>query len=943
MDLAPDQTEVTLTYTQKWTTISILPTLGYEIVQGTSTGPNGTADLKIGTAGGLYPQFANYDGCEITIVTKSYPMDDVFTVKIINGYDKINEIKLDGTQTVIKPQSNGTHTINFCAAKDEILKFTPMNGFTPYSLTIDGEPATKKWSWDSYYTMSIKNGSVIEFQAYEESGPTTHEVSLQYRNKGKEALQSIFNRSLGKQLDIANNDKFDIEDGNILSLNFDEDYNLTTLTANGQTLTPYDNSATYKVTEPTTFIIDATPKVYSTKYVTAYISSPEGVEIYAGNRINGEKVEINIDNATPMTSDISLPSSDVDGPVTMKADKTYKFTLAMSTKYPTYNIYTKDGYWLQTARMSNTSKYADNPLSESTIYIAAKPVERTDKAIVYLQGPSDRITMTPSAIYGSDRKITFEYEGYTEVDFEAAYESPYTIRTGAIIDGMQVFLDGVAQSRDENDVFSDIPVKNNSVLKIFADGKTHSPKTVTFSVEDGATADVSYDRVLQHTDFSQSLQCYHGTEFAVTPGPKTDVLLNGEKLYPYEDGNCYFAVDETEPQHVVTLAYKGGDPRTYTVFPETGETVESLDAIRISFPYAESAFLSDKFDTSDIMLVKTDWSWAALNPEIERLEGADCPTFVVSFPTPPTSLGHYRFNIASGAFLLDGTTDSSEIAAEYDLYFEVSGDLEYLVDPAGDMIASEWGPMGAFLFDESLTVTDYSNIKAATTLEFDGTALTDDQYGFEIYYNMVMFGIYDAAYYNKPGTLHIHINAGAFKVNGQDSPEIDHTWNIIEPKSYTFQFSPDITSGEPIDIFEAIIVTIPEAETAFVDMANGISLRNSTYTYYQNAKIEPVETSTYAARSTGKSFKVTFNPMPTAAGQYTLSMNSTTFCCDGAQYPEAYSTTFNYTATTGVEDITVDAADDNTIYNLQGIRLDSEWNELPAGLYIRGGKKVLKH
>lgn len=49
-------------------------------------------------------------------------------------------------------------------------------------------------------------------------------------------------------------------------------------------------------------------------------------------------------------------------------------------------------------------------------------------------------------------------------------------------------------------------------------------------------------------------------------------------------------------------------------------------------------------------------------------------------------------------------------------------------------------------------------------------------------------------------------------------------------------------------------------------------------------------------------------------------------------------------AMSGVEEIEANNAAevDTTVYNLQGVRLNTEWESLPSGIYIRAGKKVVK-
>ena len=44
----------------------------------------------------------------------------------------------------------------------------------------------------------------------------------------------------------------------------------------------------------------------------------------------------------------------------------------------------------------------------------------------------------------------------------------------------------------------------------------------------------------------------------------------------------------------------------------------------------------------------------------------------------------------------------------------------------------------------------------------------------------------------------------------------------------------------------------------------------------------------------------------------------------------------------GVEKVEAAEADNAPIHNMQGICLGTDWDALPAGLYIRSGKKILK-
>ena len=47
-------------------------------------------------------------------------------------------------------------------------------------------------------------------------------------------------------------------------------------------------------------------------------------------------------------------------------------------------------------------------------------------------------------------------------------------------------------------------------------------------------------------------------------------------------------------------------------------------------------------------------------------------------------------------------------------------------------------------------------------------------------------------------------------------------------------------------------------------------------------------------------------------------------------------------STTGIEQVTDDEADNGQIFNLQGLPMGTDFDTLPSGLYIRGGKKIYK-
>ena len=88
-------------------------------------------------------------------------------------------------------------------------------------------------------------------------------------------------------------------------------------------------------------------------------------------------------------------------------------------------------------------------------------------------------------------------------------------------------------------------------------------------------------------------------------------------------------------------------------------------------------------------------------------------------------------------------------------------------------------------------------------------------------------------------------------------------------------------------------------------------------------------------------FRSFFGYAPTTNGDYILSIAYNAFTLDGTTSSPAITLNYTLDIPSGVEAISTEAAEE-AVYNLQGIRIDSEWSELAPGIYIRGGKKVLK-
>lgn len=948
VDIPEGATSYTVTTTDKWASTAVLPADGYllDTATGISRSDGTTATVSVNNGTKAYFSVSSYSSA--TVTTRKDIPDASVTVNIINGAADIVSISLNPSGKTLSNLKNGTFTIDYNSAIDTQLTITPRNNFEPYSITLNGTAVEKRFSWDNFYRVDIQNGDVITIRGYEddEPAPDTFDVTLSYTNAGAECIASIRNNSNLTTITPVDN-KFTVESVNgsvVLRITIAEDYTLQSYTVNGETTTASSDQDAFTVivTKDTAIEINASKKSYYDITFTAYITNPEGITLYAGNRLTGYQIDLG--EGEPITSDISLPSSDVDtdGAYTMSTANTRKYTFSISSKYGTINYYTNGGYWLRAARMRSTNKHADNPMSSSdcsTFYLVALPILNDTEAIVYVAGDPDKIKLMSSPIHGAgDIKLT--ESGYNTIEFDSAYQNPFSMNySGEKPDNFAIYLDGVAMSPDENGVYQDINILQNSVVKVFADGKIHPKRTITFDAAAGATATVTYDKVLTYTDLATPLSVFDGTEVCITPAEGTAVTITGAEA-TLADGTYTFTATKNT---TVTLK---GDITAVILDPVDGSTVESLEHIYISFPDATTAARNTALDDDEITLIGAGNSWGYISLTITEVADAEVPTFDICFYPAPTLAIDYTLYIAPEFFTLDGDIPSKEVQAVYTLEKNTS-ELPYMVMPESKILLAEWMNFG-FMFEEGhmITVADASKVKVTLA----GQTLAASDYMLMCEGNSIVVAITNAAVLAE-GTLTFDAQEGAFTISGTPSPAIKYSWTAVMPKEYncvitTASGSTGSTGSIATDDLSYIILSFEGAETVEIFNENGAELWDGTYSassYRQTAKIEIVtpEIVTFAADATPVAeAKLIFDPAPQKNGNYQLTVNYGTFVLDGVQDNDRMSATYAFTS--GIYDIIADSAADGAIYNLQGVKLEAEWSELPAGLYIKAGKVVLK-
>lgn len=102
----------------------------------------------------------------------------------------------------------------------------------------------------------------------------------------------------------------------------------------------------------------------------------------------------------------------------------------------------------------------------------------------------------------------------------------------------------------------------------------------------------------------------------------------------------------------------------YQLSPAADESVKELATVTVTFPDAESAELSEFFNNGWAQL-KQSYMVISSASGVKAVEGAEHPTFEITFEKPATAAGTYTFKLNEGAFLLDTAFESPEITASY--------------------------------------------------------------------------------------------------------------------------------------------------------------------------------------------------------------------------------------------------------------------------------------
>ncbi|MBD5233074.1 MAG: hypothetical protein HDS65_02720 [Bacteroidales bacterium] len=390
----------------------------------------------------------------------------------------------------------------------------------------------------------------------------------------------------------------------------------------------------------------------------------------------------------------------------------------------------------------------------------------------------------------------------------------------------------------------------------------------------------------------------------------------------------------------------------YTFDPAAGSEVEELEIIHLAFTkysqmqamqYPRTVTLTNG-DTTVEAEVYNDY-------DNDQYCG-----FIFELPSIITEAGEWTLSIPEGAFAAEDLT-SQAITASWTIA-PATPPTPYHLDPANGVVtrsATGTKPNVVFTiyFDVTGTMTtpDYTKITMICDGEVVPKALSGNLYyaaSFNAGSKFIKFTVNNTEL--KSGQIiEVAFDEGAFTYGGEPNTKLSfqYTVNAYEPVT-------EFDGQETVDWLGSISVYYPTAKTIAAGSVANVKLRYSTMSEYNmspssfeyfNADDEVQSDVMLMAEPVsdlgGAGVKLTFDPAPTAKGEYTLALPANAFTLDGSYKTPLANLKFALDVPTGVEGISTEAAE-GAIFNLQGIRIDSEWSELAPGIYIRGGKKVLK-
>ena len=852
---------------------------------------------------------SQHGGHTVHINAEKLEYDGTVSIDLVSAGDV--KATFGSREVMIK---GGKQDIKFSTKFETTLAFSaPADGAVEPYIKHNGNTIAwaKKYNWDtalSHAAITPSNGDEFEVKWNDqdpvaETPVTMYTVSLDYANDfAKQSIAMV--RNVTKMKTITARDAFEVEEGDVISISFNTaDYNIS---VNDVALEAAGNSTLWKseaINANTTVKIAATEREYGSTTLSVSIIDPEGVVLRNG-AIDGPVIDL-----SAMT-----PTSE-----TFKGETFNNYKIEVSLKSPKIFVGPAEGWYVYRSGYGDPSSqtYEHSDIARtgetSALHVWTHKIVRDKKLVVYLKGEEAAARLRDE---NNSPSVYPLKAGYNEFMFDPFYSGAFTVQpiTSAIDDKFSVYKNYTAVAKDDNGVYSGITFEGDGAIHIFAKIEESKKHTYTITNKAASAPEISYDRVLNAD--GEKFTVFVGSEVSVKPAAGYGVKIDDEKK-PLTEGVYAFTQQKGNPtSHTLEIFA----PTAMTFTPADGETVDAFNSITVAFPDAETVTFDPDFDPSDIALIKTDNSWANWGWSIVAADGAECPTFILT-PNMSVPNGTFNLSIHEGMFTINGSIPNPLTKTSFTINRAAS--LDYEVWPEGDIQAQpDFGPQVTFSYGEEanaeFNIEDPSLIKVKfneKNLEY----FTD--YNIELNAGFIMVGLNDT-YKAQTGTLFVSFPAGAFLINGLESPAMEHTWNVIEPKVYTIKVTPEFDAAAltPEDEIK-FTVEFPEAEKAEVYNEYGFQLRENGFssdTYIQRPAIKQVEEAEHPT------FVLAFPAVGANKNNVEFSLNiyNGAFTLDGTNSSPEYSQAYYLTiVAANAKDYVLDPADESTIESIESITI----------------------
>lgn len=434
------------------------------------------------------------------------------------------------------------------------------------------------------------------------------------------------------------------------------------------------------------------------------------------------------------------------------------------------------------------------------------------------------------------------------------------------------------------------------------------------------------------------------------------VTAPGNYLLTVPEGAAYDLMSDDDcPETRWVYTIKEGSeippetPDNFTSSPANGEIVESLSKIVVTFTDFDVVYIRDQQSHPTATLATTDGATVA-TPALAHALASNAVEVI--FNEPITQKGKYIFTIPKNSIIL-GEDAFGGSGAKLNATVEVKFGIEPFAMPEvyeyADVTISPAQGRYTALSDFTLTFTQIQlpdiNYTKKITLVNSATneVVTTARAETGAVINQLVVILDEEV--TAPGDYTLVCPEGAFYNGGsydeEDLPEYKFRY-LVDPAGEVIEERPDLVvadpaSGTTVAQIDRIILTYPDWDAIYRHSNSGICVTNE-----QGAQVAAGDFS--YGDTTGNQIVLKFSPTVSEAGKYTVVIPKRALILGDMKYAVFSSTAkLEYTVdpAASIASVGADAeTSDAPIYNLQGIFAGNNPEALPAGLYIRAGRKI---